>query len=264
MMIGTLNKLKAKREDVVSYLLPLGERDVELNELIGKDIKLEFTKNIFCVSTGKKIKKSYGQGYSWEAFTTLPECDVCIIKPELCHYSYGTCRDEKWGEKHCLQPHIIYLANSSQLKVGITRKANVPTRWMDQGASFALPILEVKDRRTSGQIEVEIAKKLGDKTNWRRMLKNDIEDINLVEVREQVFADFADLIEKHQAKKITEEVLSFEYPHLRFPEKISSLNLNKTPIIESKLIAVKGQYLIFECGALNVRRHQGYEVSLVF
>lgn len=259
---GVLKKMNSVYGDVVKYQLPLGDEVVELNELVGKKLKLEFTNNIYCVATGKKIKKSYGQGYSWEAFTTLPECDTCIVKPELCHYAYGTCRDPKWGEKHCLQPHIIYLANSSQLKVGITRKANVPTRWIDQGASFALPILEVKDRRTSGLIEIEIAKVMGDKTNWRRMLKNDIEDVDLKKARDQVFKEFKDLIEKHGAKIITDDILAFEYPNLRYPEKISSLNLNKNPIIEGELIAVKGQYLIFDCGALNVRKHQGYEVKL--
>ena len=264
MIKGTLKKLKSKKDDVVSYQLPLGENLVELNELVGKKLKLEFTQNIFCVATGKKIKKSYGQGYSWEAFVTLPECDTCIIKPELCHYSYGTCRDIAWGEKHCIQPHIIYLANSSQLKVGITRKANIPTRWIDQGASFALPILEVKDRRTSGLLEVEIAKKIGDKTNWRRMLKNEIDDVDLLEARDRVFDEFSELIKKYEAKKITEEILSFEYPHLKFPEKISSLSLDKRPIIEATLLAIKGQYLIFDCGALNIRKHQGYEVCLEY
>lgn len=261
-MKGPLRKMKSTLGDPVSYQLPLGQELVELNELLGKLVRLEFTRNIYCVATGRKIKKSYGQGYSWEAYTTLPECDTCIIKPELCHYAYGTCRDEKWGERHCLQPHIIYLANSGQLKVGITRKANIPVRWIDQGASFALPILEVKDRRTSGLIEVEIAKKLGDKTNWRKMLKNELDEVDLNAAREKVFTEFSGLIEKHDAKKITDEVLSLEYPNLSYPEKISSLNLNKKPIIESKLIAIKGQYLIFECGALNVRKHQGYEVSL--
>ena len=264
MIKGTISKLGTKHEETVKYSLKLGEEVVELNELVGKELKLEFTQNIYCIDTGKKIKKSYGQGYSWESFVTLPECDTCIVKPELCHYSNGTCRDPEWGEKHCLQPHIIYLANSSQLKVGITRKVNVPHRWMDQGAVFALPILEVKDRRTSGLIEIEIAKKFGDKTNWRKMLKNDNEDIDLVAARETVFTEFDELITKHGAKKINEDVLSFESPAIKYPEKVSSLNLLKKPVIESTLLAVKGQYLIFECGALNMRKHQGYEVTLDF
>lgn len=264
MIKGTISKMKTKHEDTVQYTISLGDRELELNELVGKDIKLEFTQNIFCVHTGKKIKKSYGQGYSWEAFVTLPECDTCIVKPELCHYSNGTCRDPEWGEKHCLQPHIIYLANSSQLKVGITRKANVPHRWMDQGAVFALPILEVKDRRTSGLIEIEIAKKMGDKTNWRRMLKNDNDDIDLIEAREQVFKDFGAIIDHHGAKRINEEVLAFEYPSIKYPEKVSSLNLLKKPVVESKLLAIKGQYLIFEGAALNMRKHQGFEITLEY
>lgn len=262
MQSGILKKLKTKHDGTVSYMLPLGDKTVDLNSLVGKKIKLEFTQNIYCIDTGKKIKKSYGQGYSWESFVTLPECDTCIFRPELCHYSNGTCRDPEWGEKHCMQPHIIYLANSSQLKVGITRKANVPTRWMDQGASYALPILEVADRRTSGLIEIEVAKKIGDKTNWRKMLKNDVDEVDLIAAREEIYKEFDDLIKKHKAKKLESEVLEFEYPAESFPEKVTSLNLHKKPIIESKLMAIKGQYLIFECGALNIRKHQGYEVKL--
>jgi hypothetical protein len=262
MQTGTLLKLKTKHEDIIQYSLPLGEESVDLNPLIGKNIKLSFTGNIYCLDTGKKIKKSYGQGYSWESYNTLPECDSCIFQPELCHYAAGTCRDSEWGEKHCMQPHVVYLANSSQLKVGITRRTQVPTRWMDQGASFALPILEVKDRLTSGLLEIEIAKKMGDKTNWRKMLKNDIEDIDLEQKREQVLKEFAPLIKKYQAKVLDPEIYSFNYPVEQYPEKISSLSFDKKPIIEGKLLGIKGQYLILDCGVLNIRKHQGYEVSL--
>ena len=247
---------------MVEYHLELGKDEIFLNSLVGKNLKLEFSGNIFCLDTGKKIKKSYGQGYCWESFNTLASCDSCIFQPELCHYSQGTCREPKWGEKHCLRPHIIYLANSSELKVGITRKTQVPTRWMDQGASFALPILEVKDRLTSGLIEIEIAKKFGDKTNWRKMLKGDISNIDLLAKRELVLSEFADLIKKYEAQVLEPKVYTFNYPVEQYPQKISSLSLLKKPIIEGKLLGIKGQYLIFDCGVINIRKHQGYEVTL--
>src|SRR5690606_22023386 len=132
-----------------------------------------------CIDTGRKIKKSYGQGFSFESFMTLAQCDTCIVRPELCHFQKGTCREPDWGEKNCIQPHIVYLANSSGLKVGITRKSQVPTRWIDQGASAAIALFEVKERKLSGLVEIELAKKLNDKTNWREMLKGDGGDVDL-------------------------------------------------------------------------------------
>jgi hypothetical protein len=262
MLSGNLRKLKNTHSSPISYHLNLNGSDILLNDYIGKDIVIEHTGKIHCIDTGKKIKKSYGQGYCWESFITLPECDTCMIKPEYCHYKKGTCRDPEWGEKHCLQPHVIYLANSSKLKVGITRKKNVPFRWMDQGAIEALPILEVKDRITSGKIEIEIAKVMGDKTNWRKMLKNDNEEIDLIAKRDEVYKTFEKLIEKYQAIKIDSEVYKFDYPVDTYPEKVSSLSFEKTPTISGKLMGIKGQYLILDSGVLNIRKHQGYEVCL--
>lgn len=262
MNTGTILKLKTSHQDIVQYSFPIGKETIALNPLIGKNVKLSFTGNIYCLDTGRKIKKSYGQGYSWESFNTLAQCDQCIFQPELCHYSNGTCREPKWGEEHCLKPHIVYLANSSDLKVGITRMTQVPTRWMDQGASSALALFEVKDRLTSGLIEVEIAKKYGDKTNWRKMLKGEVAPIDLLAKREEVLKEFKTIISKYDAKILDPKVLNFNYPVESYPNKITSLSLDKSPIIEGKLMGIKGQYLIFDCGVINIRKFQGYEVSL--
>ena len=261
-----ISKLKTKHLDnnKIEYTLPLGDELVSMNPLIGKQIKLEFEGVINCVATGKRIRKAYGQGYSWEAFNTLPECDTCIFKPERCHLAKGTCRDPEWGEKHCMQPHIIYLANSSSLKVGITRKTQVPTRWMDQGASFALPLCEVKDRLTSGLIEIQLAKKLGDKTNWRKMLSGVVDEIDLKEIKAKVLKDHAKLFEKHGAKILEDELYTFDYPVEQYPEKVTSLNFDKKPIIEGKLLGIKGQYFILDCGVINMRRHQGYKITITY
>jgi len=262
MKTGNLLKLKTKKTDNnVNYSLPIGDDLIDLNPLIGSEITLEFTGIINCIDTGKVIKKSFSQGYSWESFVTKPFCDSCMFKPELCHFSVGTCRDPKWGEKHCFKPHIIYLANSSELKIGITRETQVPTRWMDQGASFALPILKVKDRYTSGLIEVEIAKKLGDKTNWRKMLKGDVDDIDLLKIKKEVLKEFKALIEKYEAEILPDELYTFEYPVENYPTKVTTLSFDKTAKIEGKLQGIKGQYLIFDHGVLNIRKHQGYEVN---
>jgi hypothetical protein len=262
MVTGKLRKLENIHNSPIDYYIPFENEKIHLNDFIGKNITLEFSGNIYCIDTGKKIKKSYGQGYSWESFMTLPQCDTCIIKPELCHYAQGTCRDDEWGETHCMQPHVIYLANSSKLKVGITRKKNVPFRWMDQGAIEALPILEVKDRKTSGMIEIEIAKEIGDKTNWRKMLKNDNDKVDLLAKRELVYTRFAKIIEKYKATKIESDIYTFDYPVDLYPEKVSSLSFDKTPIISGKLMGIKGQYLLLDTGVLNIRKHQGYEICL--
>ncbi len=259
---GNVLKLKTEHKDTVQYHMPLGEELVHLNPLIGSNLELQFTGTINCIATNKKIKKSYGQGFSFESFLTLPQCDTCIFKPELCHFKEGTCRDEEWGLKHCFKPHVIYLANSSSLKIGITRQTQVPTRWMDQGASFALPLCEVKDRKTAGLIEIQIAKEMSDKTNWRKMLKNDIDNIDLDEVKSEVLTRFSELLSKYDVKVLNDNIYSFNYPVLDYPDKVKSYNLDKNPLISDKLVGIKGQYLIFEGGVINIRKYQGYELNL--
>lgn len=264
MIKGIISKLVSKHNSTIEYSLPLSSDSLPMNDLIGKKIKISHTGNKFCVKTGKKIKKTFGQGYSWEAFTTAPECDQCIFKPELCHFSKGTCRDESWGEAHCMQPHIIYLSLTSNLKIGITRKTQIPTRWVDQGAVAAIRLCEVKNRLTSGKIEIEIAQKIGDKTNWRNMLKNSYPDIDLLAEKKKILTEFKALFEKHEVTILDDEVFSFNYPVEAYPEKVASLNLDKEPVIESTLMGIKGQYFIFETGVINMRKYQGYEVEIEY
>src|SRR6478672_4318516 len=142
---GTLSKMKTTQSSPVKYELTLGEVQYDITSLVGKTIRLTYSGNIYCENCGKQTKKSYAEGVCYPCTMKLASCDLCILKPETCHYDKGTCREPKWGEENCFKPHIIYLANSSGLKVGITRKTNVPYRWMDQGASEALPIMEVEN-----------------------------------------------------------------------------------------------------------------------
>jgi hypothetical protein len=264
MEIGILRKLKVEHKSIVEYSLPLSDKLIPLNELIGKKVTIAHTGKKICLDSGRELKKTFGQGYSWESFTTLPECDQCIFKPELCHYSKGTCRDSKWGETHCLQPHVIYLSLTSDLKIGITRKTQVPNRWIDQGAVKAIKLLEVKDRLTSGKIEIEIAKSMSDKTNWRNMLKNVYEDRDLLAEKKKVLSSTKDLIEKYQATVMDDEIYEFNYPVEIYPEKVSSLNFDKNPTVEGVLMGIKGQYLIFDSGVINIRKFGGYEVELLY
>jgi len=183
---GNLRKMKTELANPVKYQLPLSNQRVDLNPLIGHSIKLVFTGNIACVHCNRAIKKSFNQGYCYPCFTSLAQCDMCIMKPETCHYDAGTCREPAWGEEFCFQPHIVYLANSSGIKVGITRGTQVPARWIDQGAIQALPIMKVKSRFISGLVEVAIAQHVSDKTSWQRMLKNLVEPVDLMAKRDEL------------------------------------------------------------------------------
>lgn len=272
---GTIRKMKSELgsgDAPVSYSLPLltpgsSEKEatttlVPMNQLLGSKITLDFQGQIFDIYDGKPIKKSYAQGFSYKNLITLARCDTCIVKPELCHYDQGTCREPKWGEDNCFIPHVIYLSITSGVKVGITRGTQVPTRWIDQGAQYALPILQVADRKTSGIIEVELAKTMADKTNWRKMLMGEYEYVDLQLLRDQIYDEYGDLLDDADAQDLEEETLKINYPLLELPKKISSLSLDKKEKIEGTLLGIKGQYLILDSGVINMRKHQGYNISL--
>ncbi len=261
--------MRTAHNDVVHYSLPIGDQSVDMNALIGKPIKLAHSGNINCINCGRKTNKSFNQGYCYPCFNTLPECDPCIVRPELCDPEFGTLRDKDWGLANLMQPHFVYLANSSGLKVGITRHTQIPTRWMDQGASQAMPILEVANRFISGLVEVMFKSHISDRTDWRKMLKGSPEDVDLSkkakELIEMVIADI------HQEQRIGEadykiidsaKTYNFEYPVQRYPEKVKAHNFDKTPIVEGVLDGIKGQYLILDNGVLNIRKFGGYEISL--
>jgi hypothetical protein len=259
---GILSKMQTALGPPVHYNLILSEVHFDLTNNVGKLLKLSFTGKIFCLNCGKGTKKSYSQGHCFPCTMKLAECDLCILKPETCHYDKGTCREPKWGEEHCLKPHIVYLANSSGLKVGITRQSQVPYRWMDQGASAALPIMEVKSRLLSGQVEVMFKKHIADKTDWRKMLKGNPDEIDLMAERDRLLVELGSDLKSIDHKLLDSPVVRISYPVAQYPEKVSSLSLDKGPEICSKLLGIKGQYLIFETGVFNVRSHAGYQVTM--
>ncbi len=267
---GTVRKLLSRLSQPVEYQLRLGESEVALNPLIEKQISLHFSGLIHCVNCGRKTNKSFNQGYCYPCFQKLAECDSCIIHPEKCHFDQGTCRDPSWGERYCMQDHIVYLANSSGLKVGITRATQVPTRWIDQGATQALAIIRVRSRLQSGSVEVMFKQHVADKTNWRDMLKGDATPLDMHAEAERLIAecasDLGELEDKFGFFAISVlngvDVVSIDYPVVSYPEKITSLNFDKAPIVEGKLLGIKGQYLILDSGVINMRRFSGYEVAL--
>jgi hypothetical protein len=267
---GTVRKMETSLEDVVQYRLPLGETRVAMNELIGAQLLLRHEGDIHCIHCDRKTKKSFSQGYCYPCFTRLAQCDSCIMSPEKCHYHEGTCREPQWGEEHCLVEHVVYLANTSGVKVGITRGSQVPTRWMDQGAVQAMPIFRVSTRQQSGLVETAFKPHVADRTNWRAMLKGSIETLDLSAERDRLYEttaqEIASLQERFGLQAIqsaTESVpIDINYPVQEYPVKVVSHNLDKTPELSGKLMGIKGQYLILDSGVINMRKYGGYNLSL--
>jgi len=269
-LVGAVRKMRVEEGEPILYTLPVGHASVPLNPLLGSTIGIRHTGTVYCVACGRKTKKSFNQGHCFPCFRDLASCDGCIVRPERCHYHLGTCRQPEWGEANCLRPHVVYLANSSGVKVGITRGTQVPIRWIDQGAAQALPIARVASRRLSGLMEVAMKDHVSDRTDWRRMLKGEPEAVDLNAWRDSLLAKCADalsnLTDAHDSvapEIITDaECRAFRYPVLEYPERVTAINLDKTPQAEGTLLGIKGQYLILDTGVLNVRKYGGYEMEV--
>ncbi|NND94397.1 MAG: DUF2797 domain-containing protein [Flavobacteriales bacterium] len=250
------------------YKLPLFDildlkEEVDMNSLIGQEIRLSFSGDIHCRYTGDKIKKTFGEGLSYKAFRDSPLATESIIRPELSRIHEGIAlRDEEWEKRNHLTPHVTYLSLTSGIKVGVTRQANIPSRWIDQGATQAIVLAETPYRQAAGLIEVGLKEYLNDKTNWRNMLKGiELGDTDLL-AKKNLVKQYIDkgLLEFWSNDEM---IVSISYPVLRYPVKVTSLKLDKMPIIEKKLTGIKGQYLIFsDDTVLNVRSHSAYRISL--
>jgi hypothetical protein len=269
-MIGNIDKMLVQQDTPVRYTLPIGAERVDMNAAIGRPIRLKYDGEIHCVACGRLTKKSFNQGYCYPCFRSLAACDMCIMKPETCHFDKGTCREPEWAMSHCMQPHYVYLANSSGIKVGITRGTQIPTRWIDQGATQAIPVFKVDTRLHSGLLEVELKKHVSDRTDWRKMLKGDAELVDLNAVRDELVEKsaqkIAQLTSAYGADVIQylpdENIVNIEYPVQVYPEKVASFNLDKQGQVEGVLQGIKGQYLILDGGVLNIRKYSGYNIEL--
>ncbi|WP_084708337.1 DUF2797 domain-containing protein [Marinobacter psychrophilus] len=268
---GRLRKMPASAGhsigNPVQYELRLGDNHVALNELIGQPISIEFNGIIRCMNCDRVTKKSFSQGFCFPCMRKLASCDSCIMSPEKCHFHLGTCREPEWGQANCMVEHVVYLANSSGLKVGITRGTQVPTRWIDQGAVGAIPMLRVATRQLSGFVEVACKAHVADRTNWRTMLKGETTELNLAEERDKLLALVAEELDALRAehgadsiRAVQEPSLGLSYPVDVWPQKVTSHNLDKTPRVSGVLQGVKGQYLILDTGVINIRKYTGYQV----
>ncbi len=269
MLSGNIEKMVTQLQEPVDYALPIGDDHLPMNQFLDRPLQLSYSGEIHCIACGTKTKKSFSQGYCYRCCQRLAQCDMCIVKPETCHYHLGTCREPEWGEQHCMIPHYVYLANSSGLKVGITRSSQVPTRWIDQGAVQAMPILKVQTRRQSGLMEAALRQHVADKTNWRAMLKGDTVDIDLAGERDALLDRIHDDIRavneefgEGAVELVDEPAIDITYPVLTYPSKIKSFNLDKDPVANGTLQGIKGQYLIFDTGVINLRKYTGYHLTV--
>ena len=268
---GSLSKMAVRLGETAQYAFRLDEQEVPVNPLLGKRVRLEFLGVIHCTHCGRKTKKSFSQGYCYPCFTRLAQCDSCIVSPEKCHFDAGTCREPEWGERFCMTDHVVYLANSSGVKVGITRASQIPTRWLDQGASQALPIFRVATRQQSGLVEDLLRTQVADKTNWRALLKGDAVPLDLPAIRDQLLESCAEGIAALQQRFGLQaiqpvgdaEVLEIRYPVEAYPTKVASHDLEKTPVVEGILRGIKGQYLILDTGVINLRKYTAYQVAVL-
>ena len=259
---GTLLKMESRLENPVEYELPIGNELVFMNNLIGKYIVFKWEKEIYCIACGRKTNKSFAQGFCYPCFLNAPETSECIFHPELCQAQDGIARDMDWAENHCLQDHFVYLAISSGVKVGVTRSAQIPTRWIDQGAWQAIRLAQTPNRYTAGLIEVVLKQHISDRTQWQRMLKNQlIEGVDLKEKKKEMIAYLTPELQNYASED--NEITEITYPVTEYPEKVKSLSFDKLEEITGRLWGIKGQYLIFDDGTvLNMRKHTGYLVEL--
>jgi len=259
---GKITKMNSSYNGVVNYNLPIGDQCLKLNELIGQKICFSFDGLINCIKCGQKIKKSFRQGFCYPCFMDAPEASECIFRPELCRAHEGESRDMEWSNKYCLSKHHIYMSFTGNIKIGVTRYSQIPTRWIDQGATKAIILCTTPNRYIAGLIEVKLKQIFSDRTNWRKMLSGNYEEpdfkayhFKALEYLDQEFSDYI----------VNEKWMNINYPIESIPNKINSLSFDKESSYEDELIGIKGQYLLFKNNrVLNMRKHTGYTISIEY
>ena len=244
--------------DVVHYTLDIHGKVHDMNSYIGKQIKIEWSGVVIC-GCGKEMNSFYrNSGYCYKCYWESPLASQSIFKPELCTAHLGIEeRDLEWEKKFQITPHYVYLANSSGIKVGITRGSQGLTRWIDQGASQAILLAEVPNRRFSGDIEVSLKRFVSDVTNWRKMLSGVPENLDLVKIKEELLIHVPEEFKQYILADNT--ITEIKYPVNKYPNKIKSIKLEKTPTLEGVLLGIKGQYLLLDGDRVfNVRSHEGF------
>ena len=258
---GNLLKMRANFNQPVDYYLQLGDQEVHLNKLLGKVISFEHNGVINCIHCGKKTNKSFNQGFCYNCMQTAPESDESVIRPELSMAQFGIAKDMEWSTEHDLIDHFVYLAVTNDLKVGVTRHHQIPTRWIDQGAVKAIKLAKTPNRHIAGIIENFLKSYVADITKWQAMLKEEMNTkIDLVAEKERISKLLPLELQRYIVQDNT--ITELEYPGEFQLQNVNSVGFDKTPVIEGRLVRIKGQYLIFDNErVLNIRKHNGYYVN---
>lgn len=269
-IVGNLRKMSTDLVDgQAKYRLRLCDvldplESIDMNDLIGQEIQLEYQGYYNSVLSGEKMNKPFGEGLTYKEFMESPQASPSIMRPELSEIHNGIAlRDYAWEVEHHLKPHYVYISLTSNYKVGVTRATNMPYRWIDQGATQAVVIAEVPYRQLAGLIEVELKQHIGDKTAWQRMLKGQVEDNRSIEdVREELInkvpADYELYLQRDNP------IVNIDFPLEQHPEKVKSIKIDKVKTLTSKLKGIKGQYLIFSDGVMNIRNQSGARVAVKY
>lgn len=262
---GNLQKMNTRvnSSGTVEYQLELGGTLINMNDILGREVELIYKDVINCVACGVVTRKSFAQGFCFSCMQTAPEASECVLRPVLCKAHMGIARDMEWARSHCLQPHYVYLANTGEVKVGVTRESQIPTRWIDQGASQAIKVCKTPNRHIAGLIEVLLSKTFPDKTLWKKMVSGDINpDVDLMALREEAWKLLP--LELDQYRSPGEEVSHFRYPVKQYPIHPKTVNLEENKRIKGILTGIKGQYLLFENDQIiNIRKYTGYLVDFI-
>ncbi len=246
----------------VEYYLQLEDINVSLNEFIGREIEIKYTGIINCVSCGKITSKSYAQGFCFSCMQSAPEADDCVLRPLLCRAHLGISRDPEWAKSHCLQPHYVYLANTGDVKVGVTRESQIPTRWIDQGATSAIKLCKTPNRHIAGLIESFLSGGFSDKTQWKKMVSGKVDlSIDLLEQREKAVLLLPGELARYNCNE--NKIYEFQYPVIEYPQSPKTVSFDSENIVKGKLNGIKGQYLLIDNNiAINIRKHTGYLIEL--
>ncbi|MFM7022749.1 MAG: DUF2797 domain-containing protein [Flavobacteriales bacterium] len=257
---GKLEKMPVVLENPVKYFLDYGESKICINNFIGKNIRLTFSNEIRCIACDKKTNKSFGQGFCYPCFLNSPRNSECIVRPELCMAHEHQGRDPEWEKENHNVPHCVYLAQTNDVKVGVTRSSNTYSRWIDQGARRTIKLAAVPYRQLAGLIETDLKKYISDKTNWQKMLKDERgEDVDLVALKKELISKLPSDLQQYQDADDT--ITEISYPVQEYPAKVKSLGFDKETMVEGKLNGIRGQYLLFTNGSvINLRKHTGYMV----
>jgi hypothetical protein len=251
-----LDSLSIEHAEVERYQLGA----LDLNAALGSTVRIRFTGRKACTACGREVKKLFAEGYCYPCFTTLAAADTCIVRPHTCHFARGTCREPAWGKAHCLIPHVVYLALTSGVKVGVTGAHKTLKRWADQGALEAVVLARTPDRLTAGMIEHALSRHLADRTNWRKLLTGEPAPVDLAAARRDAHALVPESLRGHCTDDTPST--SLRYPIRRYLAKARSVNAEREPVVSGILEGLRGQYLLLSDRALNVRRYAGWEIEL--